>query len=98
MKVSLNSFWIGIVLFFLYSFGINTTNTFIHHGSSLENHTGFQTKLGKVYTHFQTERAQNPYPLGRHIPKLYSLYKEVCSPCWGSTPYKEAAYLGILEG
>ena len=24
--------------------------------------------MGKVYTHFQTNTAQKPYPLGRHIP------------------------------
>ena len=36
--------------------------------SSLENHTRFQTKMGKVYTRFQTKTAQRPYPMGRHIP------------------------------
>ena len=35
--------------------------------SSLENHTRFQTRMGKVYTRFQTKTAQEPYPLGRHI-------------------------------
>ena len=30
-------------------------NTFIHSRSSLENHTRFQTKMGKVYTCFQTK-------------------------------------------
>ena len=42
------------------------------HRSSLENHTRFQAKMSKVYTRFQTKRAQNPrqkpYPMGRHIP------------------------------
>ena len=28
----------------------------------------FQTKMGKVYTRFQTKKAQTPDPLGRHIP------------------------------
>ena len=55
-------------LFLSYSFGIETVNTFIHSRSSLENHTRFQTKMGKVYTRFQTKTAQKPYPLGRHIP------------------------------
>ena len=34
----------------------------------LENHTRIQTKIGKVYTRFQTKTAQKPYSLGRHIP------------------------------
>ena len=42
---------------------------FIRPHSSLKNHTRFQTKIGKVYPHFQTKRAQKPYPLGRHIPQ-----------------------------
>ena len=52
---------------FSYSFGIETTNTFIHSCSFLENHTRFQTKMGKVYIFFRTETAQKPYPLGRHM-------------------------------
>ena len=36
--------------------------------SSLENHTRFQTKMGKVYTRFQTKTAQKPDPMGRYIP------------------------------
>ena len=55
--------------FFPYSFGIETINTFIHSRNSLENHTRFQTKMGKVYTRFQTKTPQKPYPMGRHIPK-----------------------------
>ena len=31
----------------------------MHSSSSLENHTRFQTKMGKVCTHFQTKEAQN---------------------------------------
>ena len=42
-------------------------NTFIQSRSSLETHTQFQTKMGKVYTHFQTKTAQKPYLLGRHM-------------------------------
>ena len=49
------------------SFGIETINTFVNSPSSLKNHTRFQTKMGKVYACFQTETAQNPYPLGQHI-------------------------------
>ena len=36
--------------------------------SSLENHFRSQTRMGKVYTRFQTKTAQKPYPMGRHIP------------------------------
>ena len=28
----------------------------------------FPTKVGKVYTRFQTKTVQKPYPMGRHIP------------------------------
>ena len=41
---------------------------FIHSRSSLENHTQFQTKMGKVYTRFQNKTAQKPYLMGRHLP------------------------------
>ena len=37
-------------------------NTFIRFRSSLENDTRFQTKTGKVYTRFQTKKAQKPDP------------------------------------
>ena len=46
---------------FLFLFGIETINTFIHSCSSLKNHTWFQTKMGKVYP----TRTQ---PMGQHIP------------------------------
>ena len=46
---------ICIFLFRSYSFGIETINTFIHSRSSPENHTRVQTKMGKVYTRFQTK-------------------------------------------
>ena len=35
---------------------------------SLENHTQFQTKMGKAYTRFQAKTAQKLYPMGRHMP------------------------------
>ena len=63
-KIPSNAFRIRIS----YSFGIETTNTFIHSSNSLENHTRIQTKMDKVYTRFQTKKAQNPYPLGQHVP------------------------------
>ena len=54
-KNSSNAFRICIFLLLSYSFGIETINTFIHSHSTLENHTQFQTKMGKVYTCFQTK-------------------------------------------
>ena len=54
-----NPFRICIFLFLSYSLGIETINS-----GSLENHTQFQTKMGQVYTCFQTKMAQKPYPMG----------------------------------
>ena len=79
-KDSSNSFRFSIFFFLSYSFGIETIKTFIHSRSSPENHTRFQTKMGKVYTRFQTKTAQNPYPMGRHVP--HSLYKGVPPSNW----------------
>ena len=68
-KNSSNPFRIGIFLSLSYSFWIETVNTFIHSRSSLENHTRFETKMGKAPdTRFQTKTAQKPYLMGRHIP------------------------------
>ena len=39
-------------------------NTFIHSRSSPENHTRFQTKMGKVYTRFQTKTGAKTLPDG----------------------------------
>ena len=47
-----------------YSFGIETTNTFVHFRSSLENHIRLQTKMGKVYTRFQTKTDKSPTQWG----------------------------------
>ena len=57
--------------FLSYSFGIETTNTLIHKRGSSVNYTRFQTKMGNIYTCFQTRTAQKPYPfipLMQHIP------------------------------
>ena len=59
-----NPIRIRIFLFLSYSFEIETINTFIHSRSCLENHTRFQTKMGKVYTRVQTKTAQKPLPGG----------------------------------
>ena len=64
---SSNPFLIRIFLFLSFSFAIETRNTFVNSCSSLENHTRFQTKMGKVYTLFQTKIAQKPYPMGEHL-------------------------------
>ena len=55
-----------LFLFLSYSFGIETIKTFIHSRNSLENHTRFQTKMGKVYPRFHTKTGQKPYPTGWH--------------------------------
>ena len=75
-KNSSNPFRIRIFLFLSYSFGIETINTFIHSRSSLENHTRFQTKMGKVYTRFQNKTAQKPNPMGWHIPTIIAYIRE----------------------
>ena len=54
-------------VYFLFNWN-QLTNMFRHYRRSLENNTWFQTKMGKVYTRFQTKTTQNPYPLGRHLP------------------------------
>ena len=61
-------FGIRICLFLSYSFGIETIKMFIHSSSSPENHTRFQTKMGKLDIRFQTKTTQKPYQMGRHIP------------------------------
>ena len=61
-----NPFRIRIFLFLCFSFGIEMINKYTL-CSSLANHTRFQTKMGKVYTRFQTKTPQKPYPMGRHI-------------------------------
>ena len=63
-KICSNAFRIRIFPFRSSSFGIETINTFIHSRSSLENHTRFQTKMGKVY--IPVFRLKRPK---RHIPK-----------------------------
>ena len=53
-----------------YSFGIETIKYVPRLRRSLENHTRFLTKMGKVCNSFQTKTAQKPYRMGRHIPIL----------------------------
>ena len=55
-------------------FRIETLNTFIYSRSSLENHTRFQTKVGKVYT-------IHPFyfikVVGRFFPKLDAIWQKL---------------------
>ena len=46
---------------------------------SLENHTRIQTKIGKVYTRFQTKKAQKSHLLGRHTPIWQYLWGDITS-------------------
>jgi len=78
-KSSSNPFRIRLFLFLSYSFGIETINTFIHSRVSLENHTPFQNKMGKIYTRFQSKKAHKLYPMG-YGTYLYGLYKGVPPP------------------
>ena len=52
-------FQICILLFLLHSFW----STFIQYCSPLENLTWFHTKMGKIYTRFQTKTAQKHLPI-----------------------------------
>ena len=54
------------------------TNTLIHSHSSLENHTPFRTKLGKIYTLFQAGTVQlKIIPFGAAQTYVAHLYKKV---------------------
>ena len=50
--------------FVLIHMELNDNSRFIRSRTSLEKHTRFQSKIGKVYTCFQAKEAQKPYPLG----------------------------------
>ena len=83
---------IGIFLFLSYSFRTETINTFVHSRSSLENHTRFQTKMGKFYTRLQTKTAEKPFGaanryIGEYAPgpdntnSLLGCSLDVCHVC-----------------
>ena len=57
--ISYNPCRIRILLFISYSFGTETTNTFIHTRSSLENHTLFQINRAKWTPAFRPIRCKN---------------------------------------
>ena len=83
---------IGIFLFLSFSFGTETINTFVYSRSALENHTRFQTKMSKLYTRFQTKRAQRSFGaahtyIGEYPPgpdntdSLLACSLDVCHVC-----------------
>ena len=61
-----------ITLSFLFIW-IGTTNPLIHNRTFFVNHTRFQTKMGKIYSRFQTKTAATHW-VGTY---LYGLYKGV---------------------
>ena len=70
----------------------------IHSRSSLKNHTRFQTKMDKVYTHFQTKMAQKSLPFGAaHTYTAYVReYFPTSAPPPQPSPPPPAAARGIL--
>ena len=69
------------VLIHMYSFGIETINTSIHvrSRSSHENHTRFQTKMGKVFS--DQKRQKNPTLWAVHTYMAYIReYPRVLTP------------------
>ena len=78
-KISSNAFRIFIFLFSRsYQFRIETTNTFIHSLSSIENHTRFQTKVGKSIPVFRPKRPKIHTLCG--ATNLHDLYRGVPPP------------------
>ena len=78
-KISSNAFRIFIFLFSRsYQFRIETTNTFIHSLSSIENHTRFQTKVGKSLPVFRPKRPKIHTLCGG--TNLHYLYRGVPPP------------------
>ena len=76
-KHSSNAFRIRIFLFLSFSLGIETITTFIRSRSSLENHTQFQTKMGKVYTLFSDQKGLKTPPSG--IAHTYMAFIRECN-------------------
>ena len=89
-KISSNVFRICIFLFSCsYSFGIETINTFVHSRSSPENHTRFQTIMGKSIPVFRPKRPKIHTLCGG--TNLHGLYKGV------PLPLPRASQKGIHE-
>ena len=64
--------------------------------SSLKNLTRFQTKMGKVYTRFQTKRPKNPALWGGTY--LYGLYKGVPPPPHPTPRHREKVKVHLNRG
>ena len=78
-KISSNVFRICIFLFSCsYSFEIETINTFVHSRSSPENHTRFQTIMGKSIPVFRPKRPKIHTLCGG--TNLHGLYRGVQPP------------------
>ena len=61
-----------IFLSFQLSFGNELINTFKQTRISVQNHSRFQTKIGKVYIPFKTKTPKKPYTLAAHTYIAYS--------------------------
>ena len=77
-KISYTPLRIRILLLLSNSFGVETTHTFIHLRSFLDNHTRFQTKMAKFIPVFRPKRRKNPTRRGGTY--LCGLYKESPPP------------------
>ena len=102
-KYFLKSIRIRIFLFLSYWIGTETINTFVHSRSSLENHTRFQTKMGKDCIRFETKTAQKPFGVahryvGEYPPgpdntnTLLTSSLDVCHVC-----LRESIFSGLEE-
>ena len=85
--ISSNEFRIRIFPIHSYSFGIETIDTFIHFRISLEKHTLFQTKMGKMYTRFHTKTAQKPLLFGAAHTHMAFLRERSSPPPPGTKSY-----------
>ena len=80
-KNSSKVFRIRIFLCLSYSFGTEMINyMFIHSHRSLESHTQFQIKMGKVYTRFQTKYSIGPKPIPFGVAHTYIVDIKEYSP------------------
>ena len=74
-KNSLSPLHIRAFLFFSYSFGTEAINAFIHPVVSSKTILRFQTKMGEVYTCFQTKkRAQKLHRIPFGLAHTYMAY------------------------
>ena len=88
--------WNDLFYLFLFSLTSYSPRLLGRKISSSDNHTQFQTKMFKIYTHFQTKTAQKPYPFFTY---LYTRYRGVSPPPGGnpSFSYFEGPLIKILQ-